>query len=321
MIGEGKTLREIARARKEAREAAEQFNEGTFKPDDMPDIVIDKRPNVAAFMSDPESYRLRAIEDYNEDTGEASKTDVFHENILAREKTPEINSIGDAVLHVLDPSREQLHRQRAYYLANVTMIDEKIGQILQRLEAQGYLDNAVVVFTSDHGDCLSNHGLSQKWSMYEAVTRVPMIFWAPGRVKAGSTYEGLCQLMDLSSTFLELAGLPIPETFEARSLAPLLQGETVEPPGYAFCEQGADKDNPTPGTDFITMVRSPEWKLVHFLGETSGQLFDLENDPQENTNLWDDGSHSEEKSRLLEVLREWRIRSGMHTKDWAASLR
>ena len=64
------------------------------------------------------------------------------------------------------------------------MIDEKIGQILQALEEQGYLENAVVIFTSDHGDCLGDHGHIEKWTMYDIITRMPCIVWAPGRYAA-----------------------------------------------------------------------------------------------------------------------------------------
>ncbi|MFT5378258.1 MAG: arylsulfatase, partial [Candidatus Latescibacterota bacterium] len=81
----------------------------------------------------------------------------------------------DSVVHMLEPSEEQRQRQRAYYMANVEMIDTKVGEIMQALEDKGYLDNAVVVFTSDHGDCLTDHGHSQKWSMYDTITRMPMI--------------------------------------------------------------------------------------------------------------------------------------------------
>ena len=86
----------------------------------------------------------------------------------------------DSVVLDLEPSREQRHRQWAYYLANVTMIDEKIGEILHTLENLGYLENGIVVFCSDHGDCLTDHGHSQKWTMYDLITRVPMVVWAPG---------------------------------------------------------------------------------------------------------------------------------------------
>lgn len=106
LIERGASLAEIARQRKAAKEEAEkagrEWSEGTFDPDDMPDLVIDKRPNVDPFMDDPESYRLRAIERYNDETGEAQKTAVFYENVITREKAPEIRSVGDALLFVLN---------------------------------------------------------------------------------------------------------------------------------------------------------------------------------------------------------------------------
>jgi arylsulfatase A-like enzyme len=87
------------------------------------------------------------------------------------------------VYRILSPHHryhpERRHRQRAHYLANVSMIDEKIGEILEVLKNKGYLDNAIVVFTSDHGDCMGDHGLSQKWSCYEQIVRTPMIGMPP----------------------------------------------------------------------------------------------------------------------------------------------
>ena len=126
----------------------------------------------------------------------------------------------DAVAFDPHASHERRHRQRAFYLANVTMIDEKIGQIMESLEAKGYLENAVVIFTSDHGDCLGDHGLNQKWSMYDIVTRVPAIVWSPGRFGAGRTVDALCQWFDLGPTILELAGVQPDPSMEARSLLP-----------------------------------------------------------------------------------------------------
>ena len=91
----------------------------------------------------------------------------------------------DSVVLDLEPSEAQRQRQRAYYLANVTMIDEKVGEIMDALENNGYLENSIIIFTSDHGDCLTDHGHSQKWTMYEQVTRVPLIVWAPNRFTGG----------------------------------------------------------------------------------------------------------------------------------------
>jgi N12 class adenine-specific DNA methylase len=99
-------LGDVARARQAAREAAKAtgkpFDEGSFNPEDMPDIVIEERPNIDPFLADPESYRLRSIEDYNEKTGEARKKEIFERNILQREVEPEIRSAHDGVLWSLN---------------------------------------------------------------------------------------------------------------------------------------------------------------------------------------------------------------------------
>jgi len=232
----------------------------------------------------------------------------------------------DSVVHQLNPTQEQRHRQRAYYLANVTMIDKKVGEILQALDAQGYLDNAVVIFTSDHGDCLGDHGHSQKWTMYDIITRMPLIVWTPDgsqtHFAGGRQYNGLCQLMDIGPAILELAGVAVPASLEAESLLPALQGDDNAPwqgRDYVFAEHG--RDGILQETEFMTMVRSRGWKLVHFLDEPFGQLFDLVNDPAEVHNLWDAPAHAAKKRELLDVLREWRIRSAWQTQAWSTAWR
>ncbi len=219
----------------------------------------------------------------------------------------------DSVVHIVDAPRALRQRQRAYYLANVTMIDHAIGQILQALERNGYLDNAVVIFTSDHGDCLGDHGHSQKWTMYDIITRMPLIVWAPGRIPGGRQLDGLCQQMDIGPTILELAGVSPNPHMEARSLMPALQGHPWTGRPYVFAEHG--RDGILQGTEFMTMVRGTRWKLVHFVDAPYGQLFDLRQDPGEVHNLWDDPAVRDIKHRLLDELREWRIRSAVHTKE------
>jgi arylsulfatase len=225
----------------------------------------------------------------------------------------------DSIAYSLNPTREQLHRQRAYYFANVTMIDEKIGQILEALDRRGYLDDAVVVFTSDHGDCLSDHGHSQKWTMYDIITRMPLLVWSPGRFVGGRQLDALCQQMDIAPALLELAHVPVPASMEAQSLLPALQGKAWQGRPYVFAEHS--RDGILQETEYMTMVRSAEHKLVHFLDEPFGQLFDLVNDPQEVHNLWHDPAYTEKQGELLDVLREWRIHSQYHTRDWAQDWR
>ena len=226
----------------------------------------------------------------------------------------------DSVVHMLHPTQEQRHRQRAYYLANVTMIDEKIGQILAALERKGYLENAVVMVTSDHGDCLGDHGHSQKWTMYDTITRVPAVIWGTGRFAGGRRVDDLYQLMDLGPTILELAGIPAPETMEAISILPALEGaEDARGRDYVFAEHSRDGTLQT--TAFMTMVRSRDWKLVHFLDESFGQLFNLNEDPEETRNLWDDPTAAAQRQKLLDVMREWLVRSNYHTGAWQQEMR
>lgn len=226
----------------------------------------------------------------------------------------------DSVVHLPDPTPEQRHRQRAYYLGNVTLIDEKVGEIMETLEKQGYLEDAVVIFTSDHGDCLTDHGHSQKWTMYDTITRVPCIAWSPSRFPAGKTVDGLWQWMDLGPTILELAGVDRPEWMEAQSLMPVLTDPALETGrDTVFAEHG--RDGILDGTDFMTMVRDRDWKLVHFIDHPDGQLFDLVNDPGEVNNLWDDPAHAGRKQQLLDTMREWLVHSQVRTRHWQSDFR
>jgi arylsulfatase A-like enzyme len=225
----------------------------------------------------------------------------------------------DSVAHRIRPSRAARHRQRAYYLANVTMIDTKIGEILASLRAQGYLDDAVVLVLSDHGDCLTDHGHSQKWNNYEQTVRVPLAIWGPGRVAAGRRVDELVSLFDLGPTILDYAGVPVPASFEARTLKPALDGEAFEGRPFVCCEQGQDPNQSA--AELITMLRTARHKLVHFLGHDDGQLFDLEQDPGERRNLWADPAEAGVKRELLEQLYRWRMASAHQARDWAADFR
>ena len=156
--------------------------------------------------------------------------------------------------------------------------------------------------------------------MYEQITRVPMIIWAPGRFGDARTIDALVQQMDLGPTILQWAGIDVPGDWEAVSLSPSLDTEaSFDGRSFVYCEQV--KDAILTGCEFMTMVRDRTHKLVHFLDEPHGQLFDLDADPEEVVNLWDDTTAAPHKQRLLTELREWRIRSGVHTKDWSSDWR
>lgn len=232
---------------------------------------------------------------------------------LTEKRVHDVEVDHDSVSWKLNPTRDELHRMRAYYYANVEMIDREVGDILDGLEARGNLDNTIIIFTSDHGDCLGDHGLSQKWSAYEEVTRVPLIISAPERFKGGREIDALVQLFDLGPTILEWAGITPDSSFEAETLNPALEGKEFAGRSHVYCEQGGDVN--LTGAKFFTMVRSHTHKLVHFQGHDYGQLFDLQADPSELVNLWDVEEAREAKAELLSTMLNWHVDSALNTRD------
>ncbi|GAA2756309.1 sulfatase family protein [Actinopolymorpha rutila] len=220
----------------------------------------------------------------------------------------------DSVVHLAEPTDEQSRRQRRHYYANVTMIDEQIGLILEALERRGVLQNTVVMVTSDHGDCLGDHGHSQKWTMYEPSVHVPAVVWGPGcGISGGRRLDGLTAMMDLGPTVLELADITPPPWMEAVSLLPALRGEAYDGREYVFSEHA--RDMILQGTELMTMVFDGRWKLVEFLDSEQGQLFDLAEDPNELVDLWASADHADIRRRLLTVVARWRARSALATAD------
>jgi len=214
---------------------------------------------------------------------------------------------------------EQRKRQRAYYLANVTMIDEQVGRIRAALEKRGLLENSVLLFTSERGDCLGDHGLVEKWSMYDSSVRVPLIAWAPERFAGGRTEDALAHWFDIGPSILEWAGVE-PRNMEARSLLPLLEGDDATREGerasrsYVFSE--AAPDFMLQNVGYLYMVRNPRYKLVDCRGTGEGQLFDLDQDPDETQDLWSDPEHAETRDRLQRVLDNWLASSISEHAGW-----
>ena len=141
----------------------------------------------------------------------------------------------------------------------------------------------------------------------------------PDIFEGGRSIEGLCQHMDIGPAVLEMAGIQVPSTFEAKSVLPALEGKDWTPRNYVYAEQ--IKDGILTDTEFMSMIRNEEWKLVHFLHMQCGQLFNLKEDPNEVKNLWDDPSFNGVKGNLMDQLLEWHIESQIHTHDWAANFR
>ncbi len=227
------------------------------------------------------------------------------------------NMIGfnfDSVQWQHMPPNTDILRLRRHYAANVSMIDQKVGEIIEALDHKGYLDNAVVIFTSDHADALGDHGHIQKWTMYDTVLRVPLIVWSPGRGAKSAQIDTPMELMDVAPTILESAGVAIPGDWDAQSLWPSIDDPTV-PPGDGVVYAELARDHIQTGAEFIVMRRDDRWKLVWYAGEDDGELYDLRADPDELINLWFDPAHREMRDRIALDVRDRTLQGLLKSKN------
>ena len=214
----------------------------------------------------------------------------------------------DSVAWREHPPREALLRMRRHYAANVSMIDEKVGEIMDVLDRKGYLDDAIVVFTSDHADTLGDHGHIQKWTMYDSTLRVPLILWSRTRIRRGRS-DALVQLIDIAPTLLGAAGVAIPDNWEARPLDAILEGKQAAIREKVYAELA--RDHIQSGAEYIVMQRDRRWKIVYYLGEPLGELYDLDSDPREIRNLWNEEAARPTRERLLREVFEWSMRGAL----------
>ena len=169
------------------------------------------------------------------------------------------------------------------YLACVQGVDDSVGRLLDHLDDTGLADDTIVIYSSDNGWYLGDLGLFDKRFMYEPGLRVPLIARGPG-IGKGITPGALVANIDLAPTFLDLAGLPIPDSMQGRSLVPLLRGET--PAGWRQSVYYRYYDDPgAHDTRAHYGVRTQTHKLIHYWKKDAWELFDLVADPREQRNL------------------------------------
>ncbi|MBA4015625.1 MAG: hypothetical protein C0483_00405 [Pirellula sp.] len=176
-------------------------------------------------------------------------------------------------------------------------IDENVGKLLATLEEHGLADNTVVVYSSDNGYYLGEHGLGDKRSAYDEALRVPLLVRYPKLGKRGVTIDQMALNIDLAPTFLDLAGVKIPAEMQGRSWKPLLAGESAtdwrKSYFYSYFREGK---SPTPT---LTAVRTETAKLIRYPGHDDWtEMFDLQADPYETKNLYADASHAELRRAL-----------------------
>lgn len=237
---------------------------------------------------------------------------------------------------------EEDHRLiRAAYWAMIDLIDDQVGRLLDALERTGQREDTLVIFMSDHGEMLGDHGIYLKGPyFYEPAIRIPLIMSWPGQIRAGKVSNALVELTDLAPTLLDAADFEQHSGMQGNSLWPLLTGEdnlnlhrddiyceyyhALERPRFYddMQKHGIDSDfhewfevtdvkpefheeffkNEDRILPYATMVRTDRYKLVHYQSLETGELYDLEEDPTETTNLYGDPEYQSVQLDLFKRL-------------------
>ena len=231
---------------------------------------------------------------------------------------------------------EQRPRARGNYFGMMRLIDDQIRRFVGYLDSSGLRENTLIVFVSDHGDFVGEYGLVRKGpEVPECLMRIPMLWNGPGIVAKTSPHPAHVSLVDVMPTLCEVLGLRLPDGVQGRSLWPVLTGSAYPEGEFAssYAEQGFGglhyaagdeivdlrKDGLNPSVSFdclnsrsqsgtMRMLRKGNWKLV-FDMQGQGQLYDLDEDPVELDNLYDDPAFAHVQRDLLADLLAWTLRT------------
>ena len=197
-------------------------------------------------------------------------------------------------------NRDKQEVTAAYY-AMIELIDKQVGRMVAALEETGQLENTIVIFMSDHGEMLGDHGVFLKGPhFYDEAVRVPLIFSWKDRFATDLRADCLVELIDIAPTLLEAAEIDVPNYIQGRSLMPILLGraDVSQHRDYVFSEY---YNAWTHKHSYGSMLRTIDEKIVVYHGTDQGELYDLKNDPDEFENLWNRPDHTEHKLRLMKA--------------------
>jgi arylsulfatase A-like enzyme len=220
--------------------------------------------------------------------------------LAEKPKTVTINRDGQAVTLTGEAlTRWKYQRYMQDYLAVIQSVDDNIGRLLAFLDASGLAKDTIVIYTSDQGFFLGDHGLFDKRFMYEESLRMPFLVRWPGVIKAGTHSDAMALNVDFAPTFLDAAGVAIPPDMQGRSLVPVLRGQAPRDwrtsMYYRYYHDPGDHN-----TRAHYGVRTRTHKLIYYWKKDQWELFDLVHDPAEMNNLYGQPGQ-EELTRTLKA--------------------
>ena len=208
---------------------------------------------------------------------------------------PKNKAFQEANLQGKDLVRWKYQRYIKDYLRCIASVDDNVGRVLDWLDESGLAKNTVVIYTSDQGFYLGDHGWFDKRFMYEESYRQPLLVRWPGVTKPGSRSDHLVSNVDFAETLLDIASVDIPSDMQGASMVPILSGETPASWRNSHYYQYYEFENDRRTAHMVRRhygVRTQRYKLIHFYNVGEWELFDLEKDPREMTNIYDEPQYA-----------------------------
>lgn len=198
--------------------------------------------------------------------------------------------------HLYD--QDALKKDMAVYYGMMSFLDREVGRILDKLDALGLTEDTLIVFTTDHGHFLGQHGLVAKGPFhYEDMLRIPFIVSWPGHVTEGAVSKDIQSLIDLNPTFVEAATGKVPDNLQGVSQLAAWTGQSAAPRHFAICE---NRHNPV--MPHVTSYIDERYKISVYRDGDFGEFFDLKEDPNELMNLWSEPSAQVVKTEVLQRM-------------------
>ncbi|GKX28202.1 hypothetical protein SH1V18_06820 [Vallitalea longa] len=216
-------------------------------------------------------------------------------------------------------------KSKASYYGLVSHVDERVGKVIDELKEKNLYDESLIIFIADHGSMMGEHGFIEKWGyMYEPVMRIPLMIKLPNNIYSGKRLDSFVESVDLTPTIFEILGIDIPKSVQGKSLVPYMKGicdcHKQEVYGQYYCGSLQNES--------ALVVRDEKWKLTSYpegnklenmmlndhhlrmsnmFNEDSvlGELYDMEKDPEELDNLFDDEKYSHVKEKYMNKIESW----------------
>ncbi len=290
----------------ERREGPWMMSINPFDPHpqfDPPREYLDHyNPEDTPFPLFRESDIERQKQFYNIDQQSIEAVNPYSDKKNAVLKAKELYNDENIDYHSVPPTNYDSRKIKAAYFAMIELIDHQFGRLIDFLESSGQLDNTIIIFMSDHGELLGDHGLLYKGCrFFESLVHVPLIISCPDRFRKKLKSSALVELVDIAPTLLDEAGLDIPYYMQGKSLSSILRGK-VSPEkhkDYVVSEYWDAAQMLDNKASHGSMYFDGRYKSIVYHTDNIGELFDLRNDPGEFDNLWNNASYSELKQQMI----------------------